>query len=127
MQLHPPAAGMLVAHPGDVILLGVKAREGERLERVHRLVLLFLGRRILRGEGQHPMRIGPVPRNAVDQLGRARHVAPHHHRRGRLSPLARMVQQIGRDRSAATTPSGGEFDQHQPPPLSLSVCGMSWR
>lgn len=127
MQLHPPAAGMLVAHPGDVILLGVKAREGERLERVHRLVLLFLGRRILRGEGQHPMRVGPVPRDAVDQFGCARHVAPQHLRRGRLPPFTLMVQQIGRDRSAAATPAGGELDQHRPPPSPLSAGGASWR
>ena len=126
MQLHPPATGVLVAHPGDVILLGIEAGEGESLERVHCLALLFLARCILRSEGQHTMRVGPVPRDAVDQLGRARHVATHHLRRSRLPPFALMIQQIGRDRSAAPASTGGELDQHQPSPSLLSA-DASWR
>lgn len=127
MQLHTPAAGMLMTHPGDVILLGIKASEGKFLELVHCLALLVLGRGILQGERQHPMRIGPIPRDAVDQLGRARHVTPHHRRRGRLTPFALMVQKIGRDRSAAPASAGGELDQHQPPPSPLSAGDASRR
>lgn len=118
---------MLMTHPGDVILLGIKTSEGKRLELVHCLVLLVLGRGVLRGEGQHPVRIGPIPRDAVDQLGRSHHVTPHHRRRGRLTPFALMVQQIGRDRSAAPASAGGELDQHQPSSLPLSGKGAFWR
>ena len=127
MQLHPPAAGVLMTHPGDVILLGIQTGEGKRLELIHGLALLILGWGVLRGEGQHPVRIGPVPRDAVDQLGRARHVALHHLRRRRLPPLPLMVQQIRRNRAAAPASAGGELDQHQPPPSPLSADGASGR
>lgn len=127
MQFYPPAAGVLVAHPGDVILFGIETGEGERLELVHRRALLVLSRGVLRSEGQHPMRIGPVPHNTVDQLGRTRHVTPHHLRRSGLPPLTLMIQQIGCNIAATPAPTCGELDQHQRPPSPLSVGGASWR
>jgi hypothetical protein len=47
VKLYPPAFGVLMAHPCDVILLRVETREGQRLQLIHDLALLFLGRRVL--------------------------------------------------------------------------------
>jgi hypothetical protein len=70
MQLHPPAFGVLMPHPGDVILLGVEARKGQGLELIHHLALLALGRRILQGEADHAMGVAPLAVDAVDQIPR---------------------------------------------------------
>lgn len=127
MQLYPSTTGVLMAHPGDVILFGVEAGEGKCFELIHRGALLLISRSIFRRKGQHPMRISPVPCDAVDQLGRTDHIAPQNLRSGCLPPFTLMVQKIGRDRSTAPAPSSGKFDQHQPSPSPSAVNGESRR
>jgi len=78
---------MTVAHPCDVILLPIEAREGQSLEHVHALLLLFLGGGILGREGQNAMGVGPLSVDAVDQLAGAVHVPPDHLRRGMIAAL----------------------------------------
>lgn len=66
MQLHAPALGVLVANPRDVVLIPVEARERQRLELVHRLLLLCLRWGILKREGQDTVRVSPLAVDAVD-------------------------------------------------------------
>ena len=72
VQLHPSAFGVLVAHPGNIKLVMIEAGEGEGLEGVHRRLLLGHAGRVLGRKGQHPVRVGPLPPDAVDQLLRPR-------------------------------------------------------
>jgi hypothetical protein len=47
VQLYPPAFGVLMAYPGDVILLWVETGKGQRLQLIHDQALLIFGRGIL--------------------------------------------------------------------------------
>lgn len=113
MQLHTPAFGVLMPHPGDVILLGVEAGKGQGLELIHHLPLLILGRRILQGEADHAMGIAPLAVDAVDQIPRPVDVAAHHLGRGMIAALAVGVGQILRDGYTAALPAAGELNQHR--------------
>lgn len=112
MQLHAPALGVLVANPRDVPLLPVEASEGQRLEGVHGLLLLRLARGILKRKGQHPVGVGPLSVDAVDQLARPVHVAPHHLGRRMVPAFAVRAGQILRDLPPAAAASLGELNQH---------------
>jgi hypothetical protein len=118
MQLHAPALGVLVANPRDVPLLPVEASEGQRLEGVHGLLLLRLARGILKRKGQHPVGVGPLSVDAVDQLARPVHVAPHHLGRRMVPAFAIRAGQILRDLPPAAAASLGE--------LNPASAGLSW-
>lgn len=113
MQFHPPALGVLMAHPRDVVLLRVHARKGQTLESVHGLLLLDLGGRILQGEGQNTVGVAPLAVDAVDQLAGLVHVAPHHLGRCMAAPLAVRGGQIGRNLSSAAAAPARELNQHR--------------
>lgn len=113
MQLHPPAFGVLMPHPGDVILLRVEAGKGQGLDLIHHLPLLILGRRILQGEADHAMGVAPLAVNAVDQIPRPVDVAAHHLGRGMIATMAVGIGQILRDGSTAALPAAGELNQHR--------------
>ena len=66
MQLHTRPLRVLMPNPCDVILLPVETGEGQSLESVHGLALLILAGGVLKGKGQHPMRIAPLPRDTID-------------------------------------------------------------
>ena len=129
VQLHPPALGVLMAHPRDVVLLWVHARKGQTLEGVHGLLLLVLGRRILKRERQHPVRVAPLALDAVDQFAGPVHVAPHHLGRRMAAPLAVRSGQVGRDLGPAPAASTGELNQHRQavhaPPARRKAPGRS--
>ena len=112
VQLHPPTLGVLVPHPGDVELIDIEAGEGKGFEGVHRGLLLDHSGRILGREGQHSVRVGPLPPDAVDQLLRPRQVAPHHLRRAMLPALAFRIDQVAAHRSPAAPTAAGKFDEH---------------
>lgn len=78
VKLDPPAFRVPVAHPCDVILLGVHASEGKIFERIHDLALIGLCRGVFRREGYDPGRISPLTVDAVDQLLRAPRVTAQH-------------------------------------------------
>ena len=91
VQLHPPTLGVLVPHPGDVELIDIEAGEGKGFEGVHRGLLLDHSGRILGREGQHSVRVGPLPPDAVDQLLRPHQIAAYHLRRAMLPALALRI------------------------------------
>jgi hypothetical protein len=113
VKLYPPAFGVLMAHPGDVILLGVETREGQRLQLIHDQALLIFGRRVLQGETDHAMGVAPLPVDAVDQIPRPVHVTTQNLGRGMVAALAVRGGQILRDGPAPATPAAGELNQHR--------------
>ena len=113
MQLYPPAFGVLMTHPGDVILLRVETGKGQRLQLIHDQALLIFGRRVLQGETDHAMGVAPFAVDAVDQIPRPVHVATQNLGRGMVTPLAVRGGQILRDGPAPATPAAGELNQHR--------------
>ena len=65
MKLDP--AFVCVPDPEHLILLGVQPREGQPLELVHDLGLLFLARRVAVRKANHARAIGPLVTACVDQ------------------------------------------------------------
>nr|CRY97058.1 hypothetical protein [uncultured prokaryote] len=121
VKLHPPAFGVLMPHPGDVVLLRVHARKGQTLEGVHGLLLLGFAGAILQSEGQDAVGIAPLALDAVDQVTGPVHVAPHHLGRRMAAPLAVVGGQIGRNLPSAAAASTGELNQHRRAARALSA------
>lgn len=121
MKLDPPALGVLMAHPGDVVLLRVHARKGQTLEGVHGLLLLGFAGAILQGEGQDAMGVAPLALDAVDQVAGPVHVAPHHLGRRMAASLAVVGGQIGSNLAPAAAASTGELNQHRRAAHALSA------
>ena len=111
VKLCSPALGVTVAHPCDVILLPIEAREGQSLEHVHALLLLFLGGGILGREGQDAVGVGPLALDAVDQFAGAVHVPPDHFGWGMIAAF--RARQILRNLTPAPTPAARELNQHR--------------
>ena len=121
MKLNPPAFGVLMPHPGDVVLLRVHARKGQTLEGVHGLLLLGFAGAILQGEGQDAVGIAPLAFDAVDQIAGPVHIAPHHLGRRMAAPLAVGGGQIGSNLPPAAAASTGELNQHRRAAHALSA------
>lgn len=121
VKFDPPAFGVLMPHPGDVVLLRVHARKGQTLEGVHGLLLLGLAGAILQGEGQDAVGIAPLALDAVDQVTGPVHVAPHHLGRRMAPPLAVVGGQVGRDLAPTAAASPGELNQHRQAARALSA------
>ncbi len=56
-----------MSDPEDLILRRVQPREGQTLELIHDLGLLFLGRGVGGGKADHPRSVGPLVATGVDQ------------------------------------------------------------
>ena len=113
VQFYPPALGVLMAHPRDVVLLRVHTRKGQTLEGVHGILLLVMGRRILQGKGQNAVRVAPFAVDAVDQVAGPVHVAPHHLGRCMAAPFAIHSGQVSRNLAPAAAAPACELNQHQ--------------
>ena len=111
MKLCPPALGVGMADPSDVVLLPIEASEGQTLKGVHGELLLLLGGPVLGRKGQDAMGVAPLAFDAVDQVAGAVHVTPHH--LGRRMASAFLAGQILRDRPPATAPAARELNQHR--------------
>ena len=103
--------GVRMANPRDVILLMIQPGEGQTLEHVHGLALLILGRCIFGCKGQNPVRVGPLPVDAVDQVAGPIHVALHD--LWRRVAAAFLARQVFRNLTPATAP----------PPVNLISIG----
>lgn len=121
VKLDPPALGVLMPHPGDVVLLRVHARKGQTLEGVHGLLLLGFAGAILQGERQNAVGIAPLAFDAVDQVTGPVHIAPHHLGRRMLTPLAVVGDQIGSNLPPAAAAPPGELNQHRRAARALSA------
>jgi len=113
MQFHPLPFGVLMAHPGDIVLLGVETGKGQRLQLIHDQALLIFGWRILQGETDHAMGVGPFAVDTIDQIPRPAHVPAQNLGRGVTTPRALRVSEIPVNRTAAATPATGELNQHR--------------
>ena len=111
VQFYPPALGVLMAHPRDVVLLRVHPRKGQTLEDVHGLALLILGRCIFGCKGQNAVRVAPFAVDAVDQVAGPVHVAPHHLGRCMAAPF--LARQVFRNLTPAAAAPAGELNQHR--------------
>jgi len=112
MKLHTSAFSVLMADPGDVILLGIETGEGQRLQLIHDQTLLIFGRGILQSETDHAMSVGPFAIDAVDQILCPIHISAQNLRRGMIATSAIWVSEIPRNGPTPATPAAGELNQH---------------
>ena len=109
------ASVLLVQHPGDVVLLGRKASEGVLLEGLHERIAQ-LGRHALvfcLGEAQVAVRVAALEGECVDDLGRARGVAPEDFGGGVAGALTDEIVAHGHPRGAIRR----KAEDHSPPSL----------
>ena len=129
MKLCPPALGVGMADPSDVVLLPIEASEGQTLEGVHGLLLLGFAGAILQGERQNAVSIAPLAFDAVDQVTCPVHVAPHYLGRRMAAPLAVRSGQIGGNLAPAPAAPARELNQHRraahAPPARRKAHGQS--